>query len=158
MNAPRTSNVNRRNSALLVGFVGLILLLTIHILWLYVIARESPVWFNSIFLVRGWLATVIGDAPSFRVVGALFVVYGGVIAWFLWQNASRVAAVLWLPTTLWDVWFRFTVQLNLVISEGYTLGLLMILGCAATVVAVLVNGAALWGAFITSQIHEAREN
>jgi len=141
-----------RHRAVTWSVVALIALLSIHVLWLYVIANESPVWFNSIFFVRYQLAHLLEPTPTFRMVGALFILYGSLLAWLLWSKASRLAAILWLPFTLWDVWFRFTIQLKIALAGDYALGYLIILGCAATVFALFANLLALWGTFVTHKL------
>jgi len=119
-----------RTAAVLIALVAVVHLVGQH-LWL----GESPVWFNSIFLV--WFKW-LGRAVDQWVIGLVlaFVTFG--LAWFVGVRCSLIAALLFFALAAWDAYGRYNqVQFTLA-DDNLRLGVSMIAGAIASDLAFLI--------------------
>jgi hypothetical protein len=128
----------------------LLLLLTLyHMIYMHLIAGESPVWFNAMFfLQRAVLAPYTGLLPA-TTISLIFIVWAVLSAVLIWSAASRLAALLWLVVALWEIYFRIQ-QLLFILHEGFVVGLPMQLGLAGAAVSL---AGALLAVFATFRYH-----
>jgi len=119
-----------RTAALFIAIVAILHLVGQH-LWL----GESPVWFNSIFLI--WFHGLDRAIDQWIIGLAIaFVVF--VLAWMVGAKQSRLAALLFLVIAGWDAFGRYR-QVNFTLAnDDLALGTPMIAGAVATGFALLV--------------------
>lgn len=122
----------------------LLFLGAIHILFYYMIANESPAWFNSMKLAQQLLnrlsAPVSGNALALILLGLTLL-----LAWFLWRKSSRIAALVFVAAAGWEFYWRLW-QLNFAFESGFFPSWLMILGSLLAAASVIISLGALWGA------------
>ena len=134
--------------------LALLILTVVHVLFLYGIpllelesyrAKESPIWFNVMFLIRGQLNSVLEVTLSFPQTGLILVGLTGALTILLYRSSSRLLGIsvlmVWLSMAMWEAYFRAS-QLQFVLAEGFVIGPPMVVGCvgaAAGLLAVMAS-------------------
>ena len=115
---------------------ALVALVAVHLLGLFVLANESPVWFNGMFLIQRTLDLPVG-AVGRAVVGIAFTIGALAVAWLWWAKASRSAALAVTAVAAWEVVFRHG-QYRFVVDQGWEPGFLILFGLAMAGVSAVV--------------------